>query len=93
MALERTPDAVIGRIVVEFTKEYYILYSCRHDGVIVDADAFKFPAKLDKEEATQERDITYGALYDLGNDTYNMDLDHYGGDLEDELDNHEEQEK
>lgn len=87
---QKVPDAVCGRIVIEFTKEYYVLYSCNHDGVIVDADAFKYPVKVDREESIEERDITYGVLYDLGNDTYNMDIDHWGTDLETEEDNPEE---
>lgn len=73
MTRESQPDAVVGRIVLEFSKRYIKLYLCDPHGKVLDWDAFKYEEQLDRDVATEERDTFWTILYDYSNSVVNID--------------------
>lgn len=75
MTRKSLPDAVVGRIVLEFSKKYIKLYLCDHNGKVLDWDAFKYEDPLDSDVATEERDSFWHILYDYANTIVNTGAD------------------
>ena len=73
MTNKNLPDAVVGRIVLEFSKQYIKIYLCDHNGKILDWEAFKHNEPLDKDVALEERDTFWHILYDYSNTVVNID--------------------
>lgn len=71
MSNQKVNDVVVGRIVVEFSKQYIILYLCDHAGRVLDWDSFKYGEPLEAEVATEERDSFWHILYDYSNTIVN----------------------
>lgn len=78
-------DAVLGKIVLDFSQKYVSIFLCEGDGSVKDADHFKWPARLDTKETRHEVRDTFDFLYDFVNETVN-------GPADDELQGIDEEE-
>lgn len=84
MTSKNVNDVVVGRIVLEFSRQFIVLYLCDHSGKILDWDAFKYDEPLEQEVATEERDSFWHILYDYSNSIVNIDAKAIEGEQDDE---------
>lgn len=64
-------DEIIGKVVVDITRSYIVLYRCEGDGTVVDQDWFKVNWRLDRREAIGETADVHGVVFDYLNDIWN----------------------
>jgi hypothetical protein len=73
-------DPVIGKVVVDITRSYIVLYRCDGDGTVVDEDRFRVNWRLDRREALGETNDIHGVVFDYLNDIWNGSEDEDGDD-------------
>lgn len=64
-------DEIIGKVVVDITRSYIVLYRCEGDGTVVDQDWFRVNWRLDRKEAVGETNDVHGVIFDYLNDVWN----------------------
>lgn len=73
-------DEIVGKVVVDITRSYIVLYRCEGDGTVVDQDWFKVNWRLDRKEAIGETNDIHGVVFDYLNDIWNSSEEDEEGD-------------
>jgi hypothetical protein len=64
-------DDVYRRVVVEYGLQYVYVYLADQNGKVLGEESFRQPYKLERSDAADEAQETFGLLYDHLNDTIN----------------------
>lgn len=69
------PNPIEGRVILEVTRQHAILYLCDAKGIVVDNEVFRFPFKLERQDAYSEVKDAWDCVWDYLNHAVNWDVD------------------
>ncbi len=64
---------VEGRVILEMTRTHAVVYRTDPSGNVIDHEVFKWPYRLDKQDAVAELRDAWDWMYDYLNNTVNFD--------------------
>jgi hypothetical protein len=83
MSPPKDKEDVVRRIVVEYGQVYAYCYMTDGNGRLLDEEVFKQPFRLDRKEVHDEAQDCYSQLFDLLNESINVQGPPLQGDGDD----------
>ena len=68
-------DKIEGKVVIDIGRQYVWIYLCDGAGRITDQESFKYPVRIDRQDAVDEAKGAFDTVYDWCNEIINDSAD------------------